>query len=331
MYFLIDLVPINDVKIYINIIGVIALFFKDIEMTTGSLNWAQFFLKLGRLYGQEILEDELIHNSIIKVPYTNFIPHLLSLGAADQIYCKPSEENEIDDLKSKLKPGLLIFYKPTVNQVETPHTFIGFTDNGYPIIEDKKRYPTRTRLGENWETKIRIANEQVIYKRNRILKNDTINILKDYYPISNLDSLARANNHRILLIGNEKKIKLEAQEKIDNVKIYSWLLMRPFLHQQFYYLTDVYSSKYKGELNDLPESTIVIYTSLDAFYNFYDELNYFSSIVLYSSVESKPSDVEALSMIVDLMDVNDSSKLIEEAVLTKIPKGIEMGTWKVKK
>lgn len=107
--------------------------------------------------------------------------------------------------------------------------------------------------------------------------------------------------------------------------------MRPFLHQQSYYLTDIYSSKYKGDLNDLPPSTIVIYTSLDAFYNFYDELNCFSSIVLYSSVESNPTEVEALSMIVDLMDEKDSSKLIEEAVLTNIPKGIEMGTWVVKK
>jgi len=310
---------------------VIALFFKDIEMTTGSLNWAQFFLKLGRLYGQAILEDELIHNTIIKVPYTSYIPHLLSLGTADQIYCKPSGETEIDDLKSKLKPGLLIYYKPSVNQVETPHTFIDFTDNGYPVIEDKKRYSTRTRLGENWENKIRIANEQVIYKRNRTLKNKTINILKDYYPISNLDSLARSNNHRILLIGNEKKLKLEAQEKIDNIEIYSWLLMRPFLHQQSYYLTDIYSSKYKGDLNGLPRSTIVIYTSLDAFYNFYDELNCFSSIVLYSSVESNPTEIEALSMVVDLMDDNGSSKLIEEAIFSNFPKGIEMGTWVVKK
>lgn len=306
------------------------MFFKDIESSTGSLHWAHFFLKLGRMYGSEILKENQIHNMVIKVPYTNYIPHFISLGAADQIYSSPIE-NSIENVKSKLKPGMLIYYKPTINKAESPYTFLGFTEDGYPIIEDKGKNPTKTKLGIKWETKIRIANEQVKYKKGHKLKNTAINILKDYYPINNLDLIARTNNHRIILIGNEKKILIEAQEEIQNIEFYNWLMMRPFLHQQSYYLTDIYSSKFKGDLNNIPHNTIVIYSSLDAFYNFYDELKSYSSVVLYSPVESNLKDIEVLSSVMDLLDNHESSKIIENAISNYIPKGIELGTWVVEK
>ena len=307
------------------------MFFKDIETQHKFLSWAQFYLNLGRLYGQKILKDDSIHNTIIKVPYTNFIPHLLSLGIADETYDYPIESNYSFDWKDKLTPGILVFYKTSIDKSETPYTFIGFSESGYPIIEDKKKHPTRTQLGRDWETKIRIAIEQVTYKKSRTLKNKTLNILKKHYSTENLERLAQLNDHRILIIGNEKKLKNEAEEKIHNLEIYHWLLMRPFLHQQSYYLTDIYSSRYKGELEGLPSNTIVIYSSLDAFYNFHEELNCFSSIVLYASIESGPTELEVLSMLVDLMDEYDASSLIETMVTNVIPKGIEIGTWMVKK
>lgn len=303
------------------------MLFKEIETQHGSLHWAKFFLELGRLYGQQLIHDDAAHNLIIKMPYTDFIPQLISLGFADQLYSQISAEPPDTNLKEKLVPGTIVYYRSSPTLPEEPYKFLDFYNSEFPIIEDMKKNTLRIKITKNWEKKIRIANEQVIYKKSRALKNKTLNSLKQYYPAARLEQLARLNNYRILIVGNETKLKQESEATIQGLNLHSWLLMRQFLHSQSYYLTNIYSSKFKKDLEELPFNTLIIYSSLEAFYHFHEELNMYSSIILYSSFENSPMEIEALSTVVDLLDTYKASSLLESKLSNSLPKGVDIGTW----
>lgn len=307
------------------------MLFKEIETQHGSLYWANFFLRLGRFFGEKIINNEALHHIVIKTHYTDFIPQIISLGFADYVYSNMDDDYGDENIKEKLHPNTTIYYRAAPEIPEEPYIYISSDNNGFPIIKDMKKNPTSITVGIGWEKKIRIANEQIIYKKSRALKNKNLTNLKKHYSAERLEQLARLNHYRILIIGNETRITKESEATIQGLPFYNWLLMRPFLHQQSYYLTNVYSSKYKEALENLPSNTLVIYASLDAYYNFNEEelLEDFPSIILYTPFENAPIEIEALTTIVENLENYDASELIENELEKNLPKGVEIATWTI--
>lgn len=303
------------------------MFFKEIESINGELKWANFYLSLGRIFGNDILNHSQQHHVFLKLPYTDFIPHLIALGIADSIY-EYINPNEHSNLEHILKQGMTVYYRPVLNKAEFPCIFLEFNDNGYPIIEDMKKNKTIHTLGKQWRDQLRVANEHIIYKKGRTLDEKLINNLKNIYPANNLNQIAKLNKHKILIIGNETKFKNEADAIIEELPLYNWLLLKSHLHPQLFSLCNVYSSKYKGELEDLSKDTLVIYANLEAYLLFSDELKDFSSITLFSPIEEQNFQIDALSKINNELDYCECSDVILNNLKISIPKGVDLASWK---
>ena len=303
------------------------MFFKEVESINGELKWANFYLSLGRIFGNNILNHLQRHHVFLKLPYTDYIPHLIALGIADSIY---ENINPIDpsSLEHELEQGMTVYYRPVQNKAEFPCIFLEFNEKGYPIIEDMKKNKTIYTLGKHWREQLRIANEHIIYKKGRTLDEKLINNLKKIYPANNISLLAKLNKHKVLIIGNETKLKNEADAIIEELPLYNWLLLKSHLHLQLFSLCTVYSSKYKGDLEDLSADTVVIYTNLEAYLFFSDELKDFSSITLFSPIEEQNFQIEALSKISNELDNFECSEVILNKLKTSIPKGVDLASWK---
>lgn len=304
------------------------MLFKEIESINGELKWADFYLNLGRLFGEDILNDERVHNIFLKIPYIDYIPHMIALGIADSIY-ETESSIEDTDLQNSLEKGMTIYYRPTPNEPEIPCIFLELNDMNYPVIEDMKENKTVYTLGKFWKNKIRIANEHVVYKKSRTLNESLLNNIKKYYPISNINNIAQFNKQKVLIIGNETKLKIESEAVIQDLPLYNWLLLKQYLHPQLFSLCNIYSSKFKGDLEELSDRTIVIYTNLESFFSFNEELKEFSSIILFSPIDEQNFSMDALTLINDFLDSNNASDLIEETLTSNIPKGVDMATWKI--
>lgn len=303
------------------------MFFKEIELLNGELKWAQFYLKIGRLFGREALNSREINNLLLIIPYSNYVPHILALGVADSIY-QYASQSEIYSLKDSLSPGTTIYYRSSSNEAEIPCTFLGFNNLGNPIIQDMKKNTTTITLGKDWINQLRIANEQVTYKKVRKLDEKLINNLKNNYSVESLDYLTKINKHNILIIGNATKLKSESESLIDDLPIYNWILLDSYVHPQLFSLTTIYSSKYKDPLKKLTKDTIVIYTNLEAYLFFQDELKDFSSIILFSPLEEANFPQEALLIITNNLDSNPPSNLVTEHLISQVPKGVAIASWK---
>lgn len=303
------------------------MFFKEIESINGELKWANFYLSLGRIFGNDILNHSQQHHVFLKLPYTDFIPHLLALGMADSIY---EEKNVIEhgNIELNLKQGMTVYYRPVQNKAEFPCIFLDYNEKGYPIIEDMKKNKTIYTLGKHWRDQLRIANEHIIYKKGRTLDEKLINNLKKIYPANNLNQIAKINKHKILIIGNETKVKKEAEAIIEELPLYNWLLLKSHLHPQLFSLCNVYSSKYKEELEGLSKDTLVIYANLEAYLLFNDELKDFSSITLFSPIEEQNFQIDALSKINNQLDYCERSEVILNNFKIPIPKGVDLASWK---
>lgn len=315
------------------------MYFSDIDNPLSNLNWAKFYVDLGRLFGREIIHSGQLHNLILRVPYTNYIAHFISLGIADEVYSNDNIELE-SDLSEKLIPGeTVVYFKESDYSREKPYNFLGFNKYNNPIIQEMKRQkqkssPMKIFLANDWREKVRVANENIQYKTVRTLNNDSLNKLKHYYSDENLEKLARLNNNKIIIIGNKNRLEKEADTVIQGLKLSNWLLMHHSLSLQSFYLSKVYSTQYQEKLEELPKGTVVIYTSLDSFYYFYDDLKGFSSIVLDSPVENNINEQQALEDIVELFGKYKYSELIDSALRSEhtkkvIPKGVEFGSWEV--
>ena len=304
------------------------MYFKDIENISSSMNWGSFYLQLGRIYGKEVINDEKVHNIILHVPYPNYLYYFIALGIADEIY---SNKIESEDILDKLVPNeTVVYYKSLKNEKEQPYKFLQQIGDKIQI-EDMKKNPTKITVGKLWREKIRIANENINYTKARALQNKELELIKKFYS-EEVDKIARLNSHKIVIIGNKKRIEREANLKIDNLELSSWLLLHSFLPKQSYYLTDIYSSQSQLELNELPHNTIIIYADLDAYYYFYPELANYSSVILYSPNMSNINETESLVDIVDYLDSNvESSILTSNLINITIPKYISYATWEVER
>lgn len=304
------------------------MYFKAIENISSSMNWGSFYLQLGRIYGKEVINDEKAHNIILHVPYPNYLYYFIALGIADEIY---SNKIESEDILDKLVPNeTVVYYKPLKNKEEQPYKFLQQIGDKIQI-EDMKKNPTKITVGKLWREKIRIANENINYTKARALQNKELELIKKFYS-EEVDKIARLNSHKIIIIGNKKRIEREANLKIDNLELSSWLLLHTFLPKQSYYLTDIYSSQSQLELNELPHNTIIIYADLDAYYYFYPELANYSSVILYSPNMSNINETESLVDIVGYLDSNvESSILTSNLMDITIPKYISYATWEVER
>lgn len=304
------------------------MFFKDIESLNGEFRWAEFFLTIGRLFGKEVLDSCAVHSLFLQIPYSSHIPHILALGIADSIYQNASQSLNYS-LEDSLHSGTTIYYRSDPRKAEVPCTFIKFNERGNPVIQDMKKNPTTITVGRDWKNQIRIANEQVTYKKSRKLDEKLMDNLKNHYPVETLNYISKMNKHNILIIGNATKLKNESESLIQDLPIYNWILLDSYIHPQLFSLTTIYSSKYKDSLKELTKNTIIIYTNLEAYILFQDELKDFSNIILFSPIEELNISEEALMMITNNLDSNPPSDLIDENLLSRVPKGVAIASWKM--
>ncbi|CEA00557.1 hypothetical protein BN1050_00651 [Metalysinibacillus saudimassiliensis] len=302
------------------------MYFKEIENISSSMNWASFYLQLGRLYGEEVLRSEKSHHIILHVPYTNYLYYFIALGIADSVY---SHKIESEDISDKLVPNeTVVYYKPSETIQEQPYKFLQQLGDSIQI-EDMKKNPTKVTVGKMWREKIRIANENINYKKARSLQNKELELIKNMYS-EEVDKIARLNSHKIIIIGNKKRIEQEARLKVNEMELSSWLLLHSFLPKQSYYLTDIYSSQSQLEINELPHNTIIIYADLDAYYYFSPEFANYSSIILYGPNMSNINETEGLMDIVSCLDNHSESTILHSKLAhLELPRYISYATWEV--
>ncbi|WP_458411456.1 hypothetical protein ACNQFZ_11335 [Schinkia sp. CFF1] len=246
------------------------MYFNEIEGSNASLPWMKFYLNLGRYFLECIWDSNRKYGICINVPFTEYLAVTIGLGVCDAIY---SEDVEIKETEAEYEIGMLLFYKVTPDHDEKAVTFQGFNSNGHPIVKTKGKNPETITITHNWENKLRIAPTQRSYKRNRYLSNDHTKKVKQFYGTEVLNRLEKSNEFSLLFIGNETRLKKEFETRLtENLFFSDFLLPKQLVGEQEYYLSELVSSRHKEDLHNIKNKTIVIYNTLEAFNNFYEEL-----------------------------------------------------------
>lgn len=302
------------------------MYFKEIENYNSKLSWSTFYLQLGRYIYNGIKDYSEPPHMAINTTYTNYCSHVIALGVLDSLYSDSTISTSTNDILDQLKPGMLVFYQATLDSQEITHTYCGKTEEGYPILKTKDKNPIQIIVKKDWHTKIRVANTQRKYKRTRSLNNQSLQILKTVYNPDTIDSISRSNPLSLLIIGNEKQLREEAALEIDGTSLNNLLLMEHFVREQEFYITKIISSRSMNDLEIKTDKAFVIYTSLESFNNFYEELSMYPSVFLFNNQIESFYKIDVLETLDKIIEKQPPSRYLDINSL-EIPKGLEIVTW----
>lgn len=302
------------------------MYFKEIENYNSKLSWSKFYLQLGRYIYNFIQNYSEPQHIAINMPYTNYCSHIVALGILDSLYSDVAIATQHNNILDQLEPGMLVFYQPKPDSPEVTHTYDGQTEEGYPILKTKGKNPVRNVIKKDWDVKIRVATTQRRYKRNRSLGNQSLQTLKAKYDSNTIDNISRSNPLSIIIIGNEKQLKEESYLEIDGISLNELLLMKHFVREQEFYITKIISSRSLSDLEIKSDKTFIIYTSLESFNNFYDELSMYPSVFLFNNQSESFYKLDVLETLNKIIDKQPPSNDFDISSL-EIPKGIEIITW----
>ncbi|MBS4208053.1 hypothetical protein [Bacillus sp. FJAT-50079] len=301
--------------------------FTDIESKISNKNWLSFFLDLGRIfYDSNKTRSENLH-LCISVPFLNYLSIAIGLGICDKFYSSSAYNvHKFDDLKE----GTLVFRRPPNSKKEQSYVFVGIDSDGYPQFKSKHRPPvTLTLRNQNWWEEIRIAPEQVKYKRNRFSKNERGKAIRTHYESQHVDSILRKPDIKVLFVGNVNRITMEMEESLmDEYTFIDWLLPKSLVGAQNSYVTEIISSKASPVTEEINAETVIIYDGVQAFnqspYRNYEN----ASIILLERNASEALLGEALQDIYNY-EVNTDEEFIEMVSQRKgIPKNLEILAWR---
>lgn len=307
--------------------GPFFMHFDSIESKISNENWLSFFLDLGRnFYNFNNIRSEKLH-LCISVPFLNFISITIGLGICDKFYSlSTSNVYKFDDLKE----GTLIFYCPPNSRKEQSYTFVGIDNDGYPKFKSKDRHPvTLTLRNTNWWEEIRIAPEQVKYKRNRFSKNESGKAIRTHYENQHIESILRKPALKILFVGNEKRLTKEMEQSLkDEYTFIDWLLPKSLVGAQNSYVTEIISSRAGMDTEEINEDTVIIYDGVQAF-NLSPYRNYENaSIILLERNASAELLGEALEEIYYEESNADDDFIELFSQREDIPKNLELLAWR---
>ncbi|MCC3359106.1 hypothetical protein [Bacillus sp. REN16] len=308
--------------------------FNNIEDEITEESWLSFYLNIGRHFYEANLDERNKITLCLSVPFLHYIAAGIGLGICDKLYSLDISKNEGDILK-ELNPGTLIFYQAPNTKKEKAYTFEGFNVDGYPLLLSKGKNPetitlTRTQLWRN----IRVAPDQVKYKRNRIIKTSYLQTpIYSFYNKANIDNILRKSQINILFIGNEKRLKKEMRYEFEKgYPLSQWLLPKSMFGAQSSFVSEIVSSGTRVDSIDISPETFLIFDGVQAFtQSWYRKMGNPSIILLErtASMESLFSGIDLLNRIIDSRDVSVASDFLDVvASIPKAPGNLELTAWR---
>lgn len=311
--------------------------FSSIESGISEKSWLSFYLNIGRKFYEANRNTNSTLNICISVPSLYYVAAGIGLGICDRLYSSDVDENGEDILK-QLKPGTLVFYRSPFSKTEKSYTMEGLTKEGYPVIKGTGKNPETITLmrPQLWQN-VRVAPEQITYKRNRTMKTSGLQtVIYEYYDRGKIDNILRNPRINILFIGNERRLKEEMSQEFEDGHLPAeWLLPKSMNGTQRSYVSDVVPSGTRPESLSLNSDTILIFDGVHAFtQSWYRNLPNPCIILLErtASVDLLMSGLDLLNRSIDSRGVSAAEDFIDTvANFSLVPGNIELTAWRRRK